>query len=87
MDKRGAHRAGLDREPKALHETRRVHVTVANADAGTCGGFANGRRGDPGQGEAERRNALRQLRLVADAVDARPRLAQYPQQLSDRPCS
>jgi hypothetical protein len=87
VHQRGAHRTCLDREPEALHEARRVHMAVADADTGACCGLGDGRRGDSGQIEADRRDALRQLCILADAVDDRPASRSTRTSSSDKPCS
>src|SRR5271156_4587023 len=68
VEKRGAQNAGLQRDTEVLHQTRRVHVAVANADAAAGHNFRDVRGRNVRQIEAESGHAAVEVDGVVDPV-------------------
>ena len=81
MDQRDPHDTRLNRHIEPFHQTRGVHVTVADPDirARQCLGYEPGR--DPRQVEAECRHALADPGIVIYPIDLRATLAKHTSQL------
>src|ERR1700678_3167089 len=82
MENRCAVDAGVEAATEMLHQPRRVHVSVANADAAFRHGFCNRRRQDIGKGEAKSGNAFGNASRVVDTVDDGARGLQHFENLA-----
>src|ERR1700719_2227659 len=76
MHKGCADRARFLLEPEPSHQARRIHVSVANADAGLGHHPSNDRRQNAAQIEAEGWTALADLARITNSVNFRSCLLQ-----------
>src|SRR5271154_1373333 len=81
VKKRGAQNARLEWDTEALHQTRRVHMAVANADTTAGHSFCDTRGRNVRQIEAESGHALVQAGAVVNPVDDGARGLEYTKHL------
>ena len=75
------HRTPVRVETQPPHQSRRIHVTVANSDTSLGEGCGDNCRLNLSEIEAERRHTLAQPIFVMNAVDGRSSFLQRAQQL------